>query len=209
MPSHSLAWIALALLWSPGCVGTLTLAGGDGTHGDDDSEWPGDDDTATPSDDDDSTGIPADDDTTPDTSTLQGTRVVHLDFSSWAEDSWGLLDCLAPYALHGPAVTADYQDLCEACDLIYRLTHEPDPPEAVESCVSQAYWETATFERLYGLEMTTDTEFVLWRNVGQVDAPLQEYGSGWIDGASLGFVSDTEDHEWYSYWAEGEGTFGP
>ena len=200
--------LALSMTTAGGCTGTLVLSD------DDDTAMPDDDDTTGIPSDDDTTGIPADDDDVADDdaidmSTFEGTRVVSLDFSDWAEDSWGLTDCTAPYALHGPAVTDEVHDLCAVCDHIYQLVHEPDPADAVEACVSQAYWETTTFERLYGLQMTSETEFVLWRSVGQVDAELREYGTGTLAESSLWFESDTEDHEWYSYWTEGEGTFGP
>lgn len=205
MLDRSVPLFAALLTSGWGCTGTLTVTDAT-TSIDDDSDAPGDDDSVeSPSDDDDV----ADDDASLDMSTLDGTRVVFLDFADWAEDSWGLTDCIAPYSLQGPSVTDEYHDLCSACDHIYRLTLEPDPAEAVESCISQAYWETTTFEQLYGLQMISETEFVLWRNSGQVDAQLREYGTGTLTHSSLWFASDTEDHEWYSYWTEGEGTFGP
>ncbi len=200
------------LLWIVGaCTGSLIVdtdhADPDDDAGDDDSAAADDDDSAA--DDDDTTGDDDDDDTTgPDLGYWDGRRTVTIDFADYAEEHWGVQDCEAPYALVGPNVTGQYQSLCPLCWYIFQLSHNPDPISEVEACVSQVYWETNSFERLYGIQMIDDTSFVLWRNYGNLDASLEEYGTGGIDGDTFWYTTDPEDYGWYSYWAEGEGTFG-
>ena len=205
-----------AVLASGACTGSLLVDTGhaapddddDTTGADDDDATSGDDDDdATPGDDDDTTAAD-DDDSEPDMSYWDGTRTVFVDFADYAEEYWEVVDCEAPYDLVGPNVTGQYQSLCPLCWSIFQLSHNPDPLEEVEACVTQVYWEASSFERLYGIQMLDDTTFALWRNFGNLDAPLEEYGTGEIDGDTFWYTTDASDYGWYSYWAEGTGTFG-
>ena len=203
------------LATSGGCPGSLIVET-DHAEPDDDDTGSDDDDTSSDDDDDDDTSSDDDDDTTdddddtagPDMTYWDGGRTVHIDFAEYAEDNWDVFDCEAPYDLVGPNVTGQYQSLCPLCWHIFQLSHNPDPIEDVEACVSQAYWEATSFERLYGIQMLDDTAFVLWRNYGNLDAALEEYGTGEVDGDTFWFTTEATDYGWYSYWAEGQGTFG-
>ncbi len=208
--------VLTAVLPTWGCPGSLVVGDrpDDDTSapGDDDTVDPGDDDTTAPADDDDSgdddTTDPGDDDSEPLMATWDGSRTVYIDFSDHAEDYWGKVDCEAPYDQAGPNVTGVHQDLCPLCWHIFQVSHVPAPANEVEQCISQVYWETVAYERLYGIQMLDDTAFVLWRNFGNLDAPLEEYGSGVLEGDSFTWISDVSDYQWYTYWAEGAGTFG-
>ena len=196
-----------------GCAGTLSVGdplGGDDAVGDDDAtgddDVTGDDDTG----DDDATGdddVTGDDDTTdePDMSTWTGSREVILDFSEYAEEYAGKVDCGAPYEMNGVEMTADYQDLCPVCAFVFAVNHDPDP--AASDCLDQAYISASNFDALYGIQMSSETEFILWRNDGG-EGTLEVYGEGAIDGSDFNYETAQGDAGWYAWWVEGQGTLG-
>jgi hypothetical protein len=210
-PTRSL-WMLLCLLATAaltgwGCDGGLSISwdddddAGDDDAGDDDA---GDDDAGDDDAGDDDAG---DDDTEPDFSHIEGSYLYFLDFGDMAE-GMGYTDCVAPYTLAGPNVTGSTQHLCEACDHIFQLSHNPDPFEEVDDCVSQMGYEGGSYERLYGFEWVTDAEFYLWRNFGDVDAELEDYGWGAFEDAEFWFDSDLSENVWVNTWSEGDGIFG-
>ena len=201
-------------LFLSSCAGTLSVDDGladDDATSDDDDDASDDDDTTTDDDATDDDDATSDDDATGDDdvdmSTWVGSRVVVLDFSEYAEEYAGKVDCEAPYEMNGIEATGTYQDLCPVCAFIYQVNHDPDPADQAEECLSQAYITAANFDALYGIQMAGETDFILWRNDGG-GGSLDVYGSGSIDGAEFVFETDAGDNGWYVWWVEGEGTFG-
>ncbi len=204
-------WILLACGatagWAAaGCDGALAISWDDDDAGDDDAgdDDAGDDDAGDDDAGDDDAG---DDDGEPDFSHLEGRYAYFLDFGEIAEQA-GNTDCEAPYVLVGPNVTGTTQQLCEACDHIFELSHNPDPMEQVEDCIGQVGYDAGPYERLYGFEWVSDDEFYVWRNFGDVESPLEEYGWGEVTGDSFWFESDVDENWWVNTYAEGEGVFG-
>ena len=210
MRSTWILWLTLAL--ALGCVtGVPDQTADDDSAGDDDAgdDDAGDDDAGDDDGGDDDAGDDdgGDDDTEPDLSHLSGEYHFFLDFGEGAE-SQGYGDCEAPYEMAGDEVTGEAQALCEVCDRIYQVNHKPDPPELVQECISQVGYDSESYERLYGLELVTDSEFYLWRNFGDVGNELEPYGWGELDGAEFWFESDPSENWWVTTWADGGGVFG-
>ncbi len=207
----------LALLaW--GCAGTLNIEDGlldpgDDDTGDDDTgdDDTGDDDTGDDDTGDDDTGDDdtGDDDTTaePDMSSWTGSRDVVLDFSEYAEEYAGKVDCEAPYEMDGVNVTEEYQDLCPVCAFVFQVNHDPEPADVATECLDQAYITASNFDALYGIQMANETEFILWRNDGGQEE-LSPYGEGEIDGSDFDFRTGEGDNGWFVWWVEGQGSFG-
>ncbi len=193
-----LPWL---MCFSIGCMAEMTivdLTADDDDVGDDDDT--ADDDTA----DDDS----ADDDV-PDYSAWNGGYAYHVDFTTEAEEWMDAVDCDATYDQTGPNVTEFTSDLCPACDHIYELLHAPSPPEVTLACVDQLGWSGDPYTRLYGIQFTGETEFILWRNFSDPENELTEYGTGEIVGAAFTYTLEDSDNWWYYATADGAGTFGP
>ncbi len=206
-----LALLSAAALAAPGCVAHMDFAAGDDdTTGDNDAT--GDDDATDDDDtgDDDTTGdddATDDDDAQPDFSDWQASFVMHLDFSPEAEDYLGAVDCDATYDQVGPNVSGSYSDLCPSCDHVFELHHAANPAEETVACVEQAMMSGDDFTRYYGIEMVSDTEFVVWRNWDDTGTePLEAFGGGTIDGTSFSYALDPIDYYWGMLIIESEAT---
>jgi hypothetical protein len=147
-----------------------------------------------------------------DYSTFEGTEFVNID---WDQEAWpqGIEDCQADWHALGADSTADNQDLCPSCDLIWstQLTSLAGADNCLQGTALPAPADLTVrmgFEFLEALPHF----FTVWRSVG--DSPMVAVGVGAIDEARAKFTwsgqeSYRNDGEiiGYEWFRSGEGSF--